>query len=1006
MINEILNLEVSNDSVKKINKYINKLEINDENHSLAVSHLISLYFQTKQLEEVKNILENFLPKYNNYNAITILNKTIELTQFEYKEECIEAINKKKDLLESYDIDQYYIDMINYNHDNILERIRYINLYLQDDTSRVNRLNGMYLLAKAYMDNNSFYNFEPNLEITKELALELGRMDIFESLISFQATDLYNKNKFDEALAVINTNSLKSEHFHNVTNLLQLKILFKQEKYKKCSILEGKCESSISKATKEIQKEFYELCIKLYTIIPNKISIDLYKSKIQELEYKKEYDKLELTIEEKIISTKIKKDRKQETKIETPAFKNIKKIKPSLNEMSDFYQDTTSIFSAFYKENIFREKLRLSLVNLNKQVNFNDCYIITNDESFHFKKERLYDKKDVNLSIIDSFHDSNTEIISFNTLSDNIKNPFNNEILEYNTVTIFPLFTDKCYGAIYFASSDDNMISGKLNYEKLHIFAKFYNSISIINKDRDDQIRDNKAQLEIMKSNYFYYGYIENDYFYCNNETKLFLNTSLKTSINSFFSIIHTNDYLDLFKAFNFLEVGQYIEKVVLLTNEKKVLFKITKHDEFKYLFIFVDHTDIENKKDELIVTAYHNPITKLKNNESLNIEMSSYFDMKKFSAILINFKDLRKYTYLYQEKFSLDILKYIGKILPLFNKEYDYYHLNFDKLIVLVKDVNDKRILKQIITKLNSYLVNNLSELNSRLIPNFTYGTYRSFVDTKEKTVNKMLEILSDSVLNVSNSYDEYIGFYDSDEYKKRFLKEQLVTYISEAIDQKSIKVLYSQCVNVKDNLVEYYEAKLNLSNYTVDSNLLQEVITRRNLTTQLEQYLINRTFHEMNLIYTKTNFSINVLISIDEYTLVKNSFVNFLSEKVKQYKVNPKRIIFKIEKVYPQAVENIALLIEQGFNFLVTNIDDLSLIKPNYFLFNNFKTLNIFNDEYIKTISKMLEKLDVKFILGDTLKNNVIEHYKEYINYFEGDVYSEKISYLDITKLFTDIGI
>ncbi len=1002
MINEILKLEVSNDSITKIGKFLNKCDINDENHAIAVSHLLSLYFETKQLKEMLTIVDAYSKKYNKENSIIILNKFIELTLNEYKEECLNAINQKKELLDSFDQSPYYMDMVNYNKNNLDERIRYINLLLQDDTSKTNRLTCMYLLAKAYNDNNQFEKFINNLEVTKELALELGKIDIFESLVFFEASNLYHKNNYDDALSILDESTVRSEHFGNLTNLLKFKIYFEKGNYRRCTILEGKCEELMETASKDIQKEFYELCIKLYELTNNQLSVDVYQRKLKDLEHKKVYSTLDSTIEETIKPIRIKKDKTIEEKVETPVFKNIKKVKPSLNEMSDFYQEITFIYQPFYTPNPFREQLRQSLTKLNEQVIFNDCYIIMNDESFHFKKERLYIKKDVNLSIINSFHNVNTEIITFNTYKDNITNPFTNEKLEYNTATIFPIFNDKCIGAIYFVAETDDMISGKLNYEKLHSFAKFYNSVALLNYDKERVINDTKAKIEVLNSKSFYYGYIEDDYFYCEKETKNFLGTSSKTTLNSFFSIVATIDYYDFQKNFNAIEIGDSLIQLTLLTNNKKVMFKINRIEEFKYLFIFEDYTEIEAKKEELIEIAFHNPITKLKNSEYLNIELDKYFEMKKFSAILINFKDLKKYTYLYQEKFSLDILKYLGKVLPEFNDKYDYYHLNFDKLIVLVKDVNDKRVLKQIITKLNDYLIEKLSSINSRLIPKFNYGTYRSLVDTKEKTVSKFLQILSDSILNVEDSFDEFIGFYDIDLYQKRFQNEQLVTYISESIDNNRIKVLYKQCIDLKQNLVEFYEAKLNLNEYTVEDDLLEEVIKRKNLTTTLEQYLINRTFHEMNLIYEKTSYSINVVINIDEYSLIKSSFISYLEEKIKKYKVTPERVIFKINNVYPAAVDNISILINKGFKFAVTSIDDLSLIKPDYFLFNNFKNTNIFNDEYIKSVVNILNKLDVKFVLNKTDKNDVIEHYKNVINYFIGEVYKEKLTYLDITNFFS----
>ncbi|MFI3251520.1 MAG: hypothetical protein R3Y60_00120 [bacterium] len=1004
----ILKLEPSDDSISRIQRFLNKTSVDDEEHAIVVCHLLSLYSKTKQIDFMVNVVEAFTKKYKSENLITILDKFIELTIDDYRKECLDAINQKKELLNSYDTEIYYQDMILFHKNDIGERIRYINLFLQDDTSKANRLAGMFLLAKAYFDGNEFYKFNKNLDTTKELALELGDFEVFESLLYYEATNYYQLEEYEKSLEILNSNPVRSEYFGSKVNLLTLKIYFKKGNYKRCSILEAKYEEVMERASTDVKKDYYQLCIELYTILQNRQSIELYKQRLKEVSNVKVYKEIDYIHQNIIKAIKIKKP-KENTNIETPVFKKIKKTKPTLNEMSDFYQETIDIFKPFQSNERFREQLRLSLIKLNEKVPFNDCYIITKEfESFHFKKERLYIKKDVTLEIIDNFHQSDVEIISFNTQRDNLFNPFNNEIIEFNYATIFPLFTDKCFGAIYFVSENHNMIEGVLNFEKLHCFAKFYNSISVINYEKERVFYETESKLEILGSKMFYYAFSDTDYFYCNKEITNLLGVKNKVTFNSFVSNISMDDYKEFLANYNSLSIeDNYFEQLVTFNNEKKVLIKTTKISDYKLLFIFEDYTKVESNKRDLIVTAYHNPITNLKNNQSLNVEIYKYFDMKKFSAILLNFKDLKKYTYLYQEKFSMDILKCIGQLLPEFNKDYDYYHLNFDKIIVLVKDTNDKRVLKQIINKLDQYLIEKLSLINNRLIPRFTYGTYRSTVDTKEKSLDKMLEILSDSILNVDDFLDENVGFYDIELYKERFLREQLITYISESIDQKNLGILFTQCVNVNDSLIEFYESKLNLSNYKVDVRILEEVIKRKNMTTTLEQYLIQRTFHEMNLISSKIDYSINVVIKIDEYSLVKKSFVNYLEEMAKQFKITKERVILKIDRVYNGAVDNIIYLMNQGYHIALNNIDDLSLVKPSYFLLKNFKNMNEFNDEYIKSLSNILSNLDVKFVLNETNKNEEIEHYKKYINCYMGKVYNQQLTYIDIINIFkSKLGI
>lgn len=1005
---DILKLGPSDDNIDKIRKFLNKTSTNDEEHALVVCHLLYLYSLAKQIDFMTYVVDSYTQKYEASNSIIVLDKLIELTVDDFKEVCLSAIEQKKDLLNSYDTDIYYKDMILYHKDNLFERIKYVNLFLEDDTTKENRLSGLFLLAKSYFEFNQFYKFDTHLETTKELALELGSYEIFESILFYEATYFFQVEEYEKSLKVLGENHVKSDYFGSKINLLIFKIYFKQQMYRKCSTFEGENQHIMDNASSDVKKEYYSLCIDLFKITKDYISLREYEDKLKDISKINTYSELK-TIEENILKKlKVKKDR-ESFKIEKPVFKAIKKVMPTLNEMNDFYQDITLIYDKFFTIDDFREQVRLSLIKLNEQVSFNDCYIITKDANcFHFKKERLYDKKDCNTEIVDRFHQYDTEIISFNTKQDNLFNPFDNDIIEFNHAVIFPLFSEKAFGAIYFVSDNSQIIEGKWSFEKLHNYAKFYNAVSVMHNEKQRIIYDAQSKIEIFDSKLFYYGYSDLDNFYCNNETKKLLGVNINGPFNSFVSNIHANYYKEFLRNFHGLTLEEtYFEQLIVFNNDVKVLAKVTKKNDYKYLFIFEDYTKVESNKEKLITTAFHNPITNLKNNKALGVEIHNYFDMKKFSAVLVNFKDLRKYTYLYEEKFSLDILKYLGEILPEFNLEYDYYHLNFDKIVVLIKDTNDKRALKQIINNMDAYLIERLSLINSRLSPRFTYGTYRSFVDTKEKTLDKLLSILSDSILNVNEHLDDNIGFYDIDIYKQRFVKEQLVTYISEAIDKKNLNILFSQCVNVTDSFIEYYEPKLNLSNYKVDDSLLKEVIKRRNLTTSLEQYLIQRTFHEMSLITEATNFSINVVIHIDEYSLVKKSFVNYLDVISKQFKITKQRVIIKLDKVYEGAVDNIVYLMNQGFQIALCNVDDLSLIKPNYFILNNFKTLNQFNSEYVKSLSKILSNLNVKFVLHNTSKNEEIEHYKNDIKYFMGQVYKNQLTYFDIINIFKqELGI
>ncbi len=1002
MINEILKLEANNNSIKEIKKYLNKSDVNTIEHAKAVSHLALLYASTNQVEDAINIINQFTTSYEKENCIEILNTLIKITK-ENKTMCLEAINRKKELLDSFELNSYYKDMIEYNKDNYEERIKYINLILQDDITKKERLDCLSMLAQAYHEFDKFDQFFHKLDTAKELSLELNNQEVFESFIYYQASFYYNGNDYEQTLDTIRDNPVHTQVYGNKINLLNIKIFFKQENYKKCSILEAKYEELMTKADVEVQKEFYTLCIKLYTLLHSKISVKAYQDKLDNLNVVKNIVKLDTIQEvEQIKTVKIKQQEKKEIIKQEPTFKKLKKVVPTLNEMSDFYQESLSIYEPFYIEKLFREQLRISLTNLNNQVMFNDCYIVTTSSSYHFKKERLYDKKEANLEITKSFNNHYTEIISFNTEKDNINNPFTNDLLEYNTATIFPLFSDKCVGAIYFTCETDNIVTGKLNFEKLHNFVAYFNALYLLNNTKETVLKDNESKLKVLENDNIYYSYLEDDEILSSKSCKYLIDMPLKTRFSTFLSCISDKDYINFHKLFNQLTLdNNYLEMILLLKNKKSILVKITKNSEESFIFIYEDYTNVVDEKEELFKLGYYDSITNLKNKKLLELDISNYFKLKKFGSFIINIKNLRKYSYLYDEKFSLDILGLIGSLLPKFNKDYEYYHVNFDKFIVVVKDTNDKRVIRNIIKKLEVYLTEELVKVNARLTPKFNFGVYRSFIDTKEQTLDKFIEVLSEALQSSSEDYEDNIGYYDIDVYKQRFVKEQLVTYISESIDQKTLHLRYTQCVNVEVQLVEFYEVKLNINKYKIEDYIINEVIKVKNLTAAIEQYILSRVFQEINMIYEKTSFTMNVLINIDEYSLTKESFVYYLNSLAEQNKINKKNIIIKTNKVYITSKDNIEYLIKQGFQIALSNIEDLSYVKPNYYIFKNFSITNVFNEQYIKQLTNLLKELEVKFVLDNTTKNSVIEHYNKDISYFKGEVYKQLLSYLDIVNIF-----
>ena len=93
--------------------------------------------------------------------------------------------------------------------------------------------------------------------------------------------------------------------------------------------------------------------------------------------------------------------------------------------------------------------------------------------------------------------------------------------------------------------------------------------------------------------------------------------------------------------------------------------------------------------------------------------------------------------------------------------------------------------------------------------------------------------------------------------------------------------------------------------------------------------------------------------------------------------------------------------LIKLGYKIMLKDIVDLTTLKPHYFLFDIFDTLNVINDQYIKQLANLFNQYNVKFILNNVSKIEQIANYEEVVKLFIGNIYKNKFSYFDICNLY-----
>lgn len=983
-IKDIFKLTPSNTSINKIEVFLSNHSINDLDYAKANIHLAGMYEQTNNIDYAIKIVNNYIDITNKDCAILSYNYLISVykKQEDYQM-AINTINRKKSILLVTELSIFYYDMVMICKDyDRNEYIRYLLIFLDDDLTKEQRLDGLMMLIEAYYINKEYERYFFKIEIAKELAKDLDEIEMYDRFVYFEAFYFYVKKDYMKVLDLLKEPKQDSG-FINEVYLLILKTYYDLSEYRKMSILEAEYEESFNYASKEVKIEFYDLCIKLYTSLSNSYSKDVYLNKMALLEDKD--DVLPENKKKKIILKS--KDEVVESK----------EKKYTLLDQMTFSEQLIKVFECFYSNEITREQLRRSLIELNTFCVFGECFILTKDMvNYHYKHDRLYDKKSLNIDDYFNAHALKKDLIVFNASQTEMINPITNKLFDEGIHLLSFNIDNKI---ISFISDDRNLIEGKLNYEMLNQYATVVN-IVLSNSNNNMKIKTENLMIKNVTDEL---AYIVID------QDEVILSTKVQKLINSYGNI-SLSEYLSYIDNKYYYEYHCCVLK--LLNGELSNLnfiFKFKNNDlMFKHTMSALDgkiYAFIENVYDEyknihrLLNQSQTNDITNLPNRRLIDVEISSYYELEKFSVVLINFKDLKKYSYLYGYKFSEDLLRYIGKMLVEYeDDDLKFYHLNFDKIVVFIKDINDKRIIKKKIEELDFYLCEKIANLNSRVKPVFNYGCYRHKVDSREQSLERILQIASDALINSQLTNDK-INFYNNEMFKKRFFEEQLITYISEELDAKAISVQYTQCIDYKNQVVEFYNASLNINKYSVDDTLLMDVIKRRGLTVDLERYLIKRVIHELKLIKDQYDFPVKVSINVSRETFMEQKFLVFLEDQIKFFKVSRELLIFNIVNI-DGISDTIIDLLNRGYRISIGDTNILSIIKPTYFILKSKEHLNEFDDWYFKTVSTKLADVGINVVLTNCGTKQMIEHYAGEINLFSGKQYSNRLTYYDILKL------
>lgn len=943
-INDLYSLSVSYSSIEKIESFIAISKSTNKIDYLRAMILLAKFY-SKLNEENKSIYlieelfkEGFIKK-NPLIAIDALDVLIEIyLNNEDYDEAIKYINKKHEYVGSklylylYDLVRFYHKKkaINEEKQAIIEMI---NIDMPDD-----------IRVDIYEKMIDILIFESSFSYAKmysdELFIQLEIIDNQKAYIKNvykNAYILYNLNDYSylERLETIEIADLEIDALRKI---LIIKTYLKLEDYKKCYYLESTFNESISKYNDYIKREFYQVAINLYTTKYNKDALEYYEDSL---------NKLKLVKEDKRVA---KKELKSILSLDE------KKAKPDIakEELYNLLSLTNELIEE-YKNIKIDDQIRNILMYmsriLNKKINIRDIILIYNDSMWHYKKDRVYDKKIPLLTdtLFEPLFDKGEEII-FNEKAD---------LISYNDIITNESFirTDienayarpiknnlKTIGGLVFYG-DSKLLKG-FNYELLNIFSNLLELNILHSIDYNNKKNDFELYSYIFENINALIKYKVGNDIYLSNDLAKILKTNNHIDELTFYSKIDSN-YINYYKEF--FDKNEALKYKI---NDRIYIEKIKKINEEISISILSDITNEEIKNINEYNKVYKDYITGLKNRYQLESEFK--IDKKKMSIVIIDIANFKEINQLYGITKSDQVLKNIAKLLSdTFNYD-NVYKLMSDEFLVIL-DYNDQRAVKKNLNIAFENINQQMKKIDYRLDIYLQAGVVRYPTQKDEDRIDRLIHYASFAkriAKEERKPNSSKVSMFDSEQYR-RYKDEDITTaHILEAINNNLIRINYTPIINKKSKRLHQYEITFLITNYDIPHEEIIKVARLRNILSSVEKYLFRKSIEQLNEIMTIYKKYYNILIPI---TKIDKEFLDMIKKYIAKSKVLVNAITLLVEDyTYVDELRNL------GIHVAGKNISDLFKGLDYYVVEYNDRM----NEETIKSLYELCNSLNTKLIM------------------------------------------
>lgn len=990
----IKKLEQSKETLKKLDKYIQTLNKDSNDYYQCICYKALIYHNLKQDEDALKLLlplESKLWCLKKEEIITLCDILKDISySLNRADDVLKYINLKEKNLLLIDHDKYTKDLIEYYHfiKDYENEKRQILIFLEENIDENQRIDVYEKLFNfSYEDGsleevNKYYDILYNhytyikdydkLSNINILKCRLLLKDNIQASYDFSTRNLTDARTADEKVFYA---------------YVCIKYFIASGNLRKAITVESNFHELALESSYLYKKEYLQEAKRLYEKLDNKYSVDLINKELDEIapdevkdikvdkKSKSDIKKINLIESNNISNNDVNINNNISEKnniITSKQIINIDKMSYNIKiddnldiTSSSYYELFNKVLTYFNDTDLkLREQIRKSLLDLNKIIKFREVHSIYKRDSFkgfQYKDGRLYDKNFnlVNIketSLYKSYLDkelyyTKDKDIDIITLKESI----------YNIRIIIPIYSETSVGSIAFYFDEE---ISPLYYEILYLFC------NILSYKIKELLKEDLYKLENKLDNYFInninlgYKKIIDNHIYLNETSKSILNiNTLEFTLDDYYDLINSLDKVNYKACINRIKEGKSkCEHIIYKLYDGRTLEEHLYLYELSESLILVSSLcDISSKiinENKLIKESYKDSLTTIKSYKRFILDLEQYNKTKKYSVMLIDAKDFKYYCDIYGIKFHNDLVKAIGLELNELSIKYEStsYHYDSDKFLIVIPK-NDERTTIKVFNKLLDELSEELYNLNNRVRLYFNGVILRVLQNSPNYNDVKILDKLSFTLsgLKENNLKSNTLVYYNSDLYDKAYYDFELELHISEAIDSGLIKLTYDSVVSFNTNDIFAYKARVNLINFNTTYLHFETVIRKRKLEELIDKYIICHSLMEMNKFKEKLNGVYHLIIPLHKES-INQEFINYIYDRLRYFKINPKNIYFQIDdyNFYDLNLEYINL---------ITNSIDYSIKYKSKFYITSFSKYSM---EDLVKIKDFLQAYNINIIVSD----------------------------------------